>query len=165
MQYSNVFTCFFSCESDHQLSTYTTGGGWGVIWNAYSCVQEEGVSRLVCTYTLTLFSCFGSIFVLSCLCFIYKNLTLTSSKKYVRHKRLHFSNKINFFRHEIRFFCKTTIYSLCFLLKPWPWNIGIVKHEIITKNLTDELPHKFPDNLRLQKDLNLRFKILRNEET
>lgn len=39
----------------------------GVIWNAYCCLQEEGVSRLTCTYeTYTLFSCFDSMFILWC---------------------------------------------------------------------------------------------------
>ena len=38
---------------------YATGNWWwiegeGVIQNAYSCVQEEGVSHVICTYTNTL---------------------------------------------------------------------------------------------------------------
>ena len=40
---------FFGWEREHQLSTYATGGGrgWVVIQNAHSCVQEEGVLRVL----------------------------------------------------------------------------------------------------------------------
>ena len=46
---------FLSWERSHQLSTYATGEDGGVIQNAYSRVQREGVLRLMSTYALTLF--------------------------------------------------------------------------------------------------------------
>ena len=52
-RHSNVFICYFGSERDHQLRPYATSNwwGWGLggIQNAYSCVQGEGVSRLMCT--------------------------------------------------------------------------------------------------------------------
>ena len=50
----SVYVFFFCLERGHQLSTYLIVGGVVVIQNAYSCVQGEGVSRLMCTYALTL---------------------------------------------------------------------------------------------------------------
>ena len=56
------------------------------------------------TYTISL-DVFSSIFVLKCLVLFVRNLTLSSiKKKCVHQKRLFFSNKINFCRHEISFF-------------------------------------------------------------
>ena len=51
---------------------------------------------------------------------------------------------------------KVRVHSHRFLLKRLPWNSGKVKHEIISKNWTDELPHELPNDLRL--------KIFGNEE-
>ena len=52
----------------------------GVIQNAFSCIQEEGVSRLICTYALSLFMFWQhSCFIVSC--FICRNLTLPLFKK------------------------------------------------------------------------------------
>ena len=45
---------------------------------------------------------------------------------------------------------KVNNYLHRFLLKPQPWKSGKVKHEIITWNWKDELPHKLPNDLRLR---------------
>ena len=64
--------------------------------NVYSCVQGEGVSRLMCMYALTLPKI--------CLVYLLKfNLTFIQ-KRCICQKRLFFSNKINFCHHEISFF-------------------------------------------------------------
>ena len=44
---------------------------------------------------------------------------------------------------------KVNIYTLCFLLKPYPGNSGKVKHEIITRNWSYELPHELSNDLAL----------------
>ena len=52
-----VFEClyiFFGWERGSKLSTYATGRWMGLIWNACRCVQGEGLTRLMCTYALTL---------------------------------------------------------------------------------------------------------------
>ena len=66
MSVNTTFEMFFCWERSHRLSTYATGGGWGIIQNAYSCVQGEGRVRLhvyvrTCT---TSFHVLGSSFVL-----------------------------------------------------------------------------------------------------
>ena len=68
---------FFGWKRGHQLSTYATGGEMGVVQNAYSCVQGEGLSRLLCIYILHyLLSCFGQHFCILLSCFISRNLPL-----------------------------------------------------------------------------------------
>ena len=71
IQYSNVFICNFSLRMgpsikyvhNWQLMEDIAGGvGWGgggggafrVIQNADNCAWREGMSRLICTYALTL---------------------------------------------------------------------------------------------------------------
>ena len=56
MQYSNVFICFLVEKgATNKVRTQQVGDG-GVIQNAYNSVQGEwrGVSRIMCTYALTL---------------------------------------------------------------------------------------------------------------
>ena len=48
------------------------------------------------------------------------------------------------------FFFKVNIYSYYFLLKPYLWNSGTVKHKMITRKWTDDLPHELLNDLRLR---------------
>ena len=81
MRYSNVFVCFFIENRSHQLSTWWDNVRW-VIQNRYSSVKGVGVSRSCArTHLYYLFSCFVIIFVLWCLAFICRNLTLLLLKK------------------------------------------------------------------------------------
>ena len=82
--YIQISFCFFGWERGRQLGTYATFGGWSVIQNACSCVQGEGVSRVMCTYSLTFFLFMFSCSQFSCLivsCFICRILTLLLFKK------------------------------------------------------------------------------------
>ena len=59
-------------------------GGWGVIHNAYSCVQGKGMSRLMCTYALTLsiFMLLPAVLSYNVLFYLYKfNFSYLYSKK------------------------------------------------------------------------------------
>ena len=96
----------FGCERGHQLSTYATGGGMGE--GHPKCVQLRtgggGVAPHVhvrtCSISFHLLAAFLSFNVLFYL--LRFNLTFIQ-KRYVRQKRLFFSNKINCYCHEIRF--------------------------------------------------------------
>ena len=69
---NKIFEClylFFGWERGHQLSTYSTGGGWRVIQNVYSCEH--------------LFPCFWHDSCLTASCFIFRNLTVPLLKKNV----------------------------------------------------------------------------------
>ena len=48
------------------------------------------------------------------------------------------------------FFFKVNIYSYYFLLKPYLWKIGTVKHKMITLKWKDDLPHELLNDLRLR---------------
>ena len=73
---------FFGWERGHQLSTYATVWGTGIIQIVYSCVQREVESRLMRTYALAhLFSYFWQYFCLIVPCFYCRNLTLLLFKK------------------------------------------------------------------------------------
>ena len=77
---NRIFEClymFFDWERDHQLSTYATVGGMGgAIQNACSCVKGDGLSRLMCTYALTLSLFMHFYLIVFCL-----NFTLPLFKK------------------------------------------------------------------------------------
>ena len=104
----------FGCERGHQLSTYATGGGMGE--GHPKCVQLRtgggGVAPHVhvrtCSISFHLLAAFLSFNVLFYL--LRFNLTFIQ-KRYVRQKRLFFSNKINFCRHEICFFLLKIIFA------------------------------------------------------
>ena len=73
MSVNTTFEMFFCWERSHRLSTYATSGGWGIIQNAYSCVQGEGRVRLhvyVRTCTIS-FHVLGSSFCLILFCFVF----------------------------------------------------------------------------------------------
>ena len=99
---NTIFEClymFFGWERGHQLSTYATAGGWRVIYNVYSYVQGEKVSRLVCTYALTLFlSMFLATFLSYSVCFICRKSTLPLFKKnvFVTNSYLSLTRSISF---------------------------------------------------------------------
>ena len=104
-----IFECpymFCGWERGHQLSTYATGGGMGrAIQNAYKCVQR-GECHVSCirTHLHYLVSCFWQHFFLTVSYFICRNLTYLYPEKSVCQKRLFFSRKINFCRHELSSF-------------------------------------------------------------
>ena len=104
-----IFECpcmFFGWERGHRLSTYATGEEMRrVIQYAYNCVHRGGgwhVSR-VRTHLHYLVSCFWQHFCLIVSFFLRRNLTFIQ-KRSVRQKRLFFSSKVNFCRHNIRSF-------------------------------------------------------------
>ena len=75
-------------------------------WGSTAAHREDVcVSSFMCTYTLTLFSCFWQHFCLIVSCFIYRNLTSPLFKKdvFVRNGYF-FSKEINFCRDEIGYF-------------------------------------------------------------
>ena len=75
-------------------------------WGSTAAHREDVcVSPFMCTYTLTLFSCFWQHFCLIVSCFIYRNLTSPLFKKdvFVRNGYF-FSKEINFCRDEIGYF-------------------------------------------------------------
>ena len=70
---NTIFECsylFYVWELGHPLSTWATGGMEGVIQNLYRCVRGRGVSRLMCTYALTL-SLFVFIFMTPWIIFVH----------------------------------------------------------------------------------------------
>ena len=89
----------------NQVRTELLGGCW-VIQNAYSCVQGEGVSQLMCTYALPLyfFMFLAAFFSCSVLFYLQKVKVIFVQKRCFRHKRLFFSYQTNFCRHLISFF-------------------------------------------------------------
>ena len=109
---NTIFDClhmFLGLERGHRLCTYATVRGLGVIQNAHSFVQWEGVSRLMYTYapTLSLFrflvASLSYSFLFYLQKFIYRNLHL-SKKNCVRQEWLFFSDEINFCSHKTSFF-------------------------------------------------------------
>ena len=100
-----IFECFYiflGWKRGHQLSSYATVWGMGVIQNAYRCIQGEMVSRLICTYApfhvLAVFSSYSVLFYLQKFDFTF------ILKSCVCQKRLVFPNELNFCRHKICFF-------------------------------------------------------------
>ena len=93
----------FSVERDHQLSTYAAGGEWG--GGHPKCVQlrtgTEGLTPHVYVRTYTIFFMFSEAFLSYSFLFYLQKFYLTFIQKgHVRERRLFFSNKINFCRHE-----------------------------------------------------------------
>ena len=96
---NTVFEClymFFLLRKGPLIKYVRTGNWWGmgVIKNVYSCVQGGTVSRLMCTYILTLavfMFCQHFCFIVSC--FICRNLTLPLLKKDAIVRKGYFSPK------------------------------------------------------------------------
>ena len=83
----------------------------GVIQNSYSCVLGEGVTRFMWAYILTRLHSLTSVFQFLVSFFSYsvwfclqKFKFSLIQKRSVDQKRLFFSNKINFYRHETSYF-------------------------------------------------------------
>ena len=119
----SFFKCLYFSEYHIQMSLYVSWlrkGPWikcvrnwrrdgKVIQNVCNCVQGEGVSRLMCTYTLKLslfivLEAFLSYYYYSS-CFICRNLTIPFFKKRcIRQKLLFFTSEISFYLFLFKFF-------------------------------------------------------------